>query len=111
MTDTHVVSALKEKRTQVASQIESLQAQLRQSAIDLDHVEAALKLFDPEVDLALPARKIAPVSYDTKPKRDADRVSAATPKILVIDVVRLAKKPVLTRLGSRKPLASHGRPY
>jgi hypothetical protein len=67
MTDTDVVSPLKEKRIQVASQIESLQAQLRQSVIDLDHVEAALKLFDPEVDLsALPARKIAPVSYDTK---------------------------------------------
>ena len=35
MTDTHVVSALKEKRIQVASQIESLQGQLRQAVIDL----------------------------------------------------------------------------
>jgi hypothetical protein len=42
MTDTHVVSALKEKRTQVASQIESLQGQLRQATKDLDHVEAPL---------------------------------------------------------------------
>jgi len=32
MTDTHVVSALKEKRIQVASQIESLQAQLQKLA-------------------------------------------------------------------------------
>jgi len=46
MTDTHVVSALKEKRVQVASQIESLQGQLRRAVIDLDHVEAALLLFD-----------------------------------------------------------------
>ena len=52
MTETHVVSALKEKRIQVASQIESLQGQIRQATIDLDHVEAALRLFDPEVDLA-----------------------------------------------------------
>jgi hypothetical protein len=52
MTDTHVVSALKTKRIQVASQIESLQGQLRQATIDLDHVEAALRLIDLDVDLA-----------------------------------------------------------
>jgi hypothetical protein len=36
MTDTHVVSALKAKRIQVASQIEALQGQLRKAGIDLD---------------------------------------------------------------------------
>ena len=87
MADPHVVSALKEKRIQVASQIESLQAQLRQSVIDLDHVEAALKLFDPEVDLsALPARKIAPVSYDTK--GDTGRI--------ILETLRTATKPLST---------------
>jgi hypothetical protein len=87
MTDTHVVSALKEKRIQVASQIESLQGQLRQAVIDLDHVEAALKLFDPEVDLAaLPARKIAPVSYDTK--GDTGRI--------ILETLRTATKPLST---------------
>lgn len=87
MTDTHVVSALKEKRIQVASQIESLQGQLRQAVIDLDHVEAALKLFDPEVDLsALPARRIAPVSYDTK--GDTGRV--------ILETLRTATKPLST---------------
>jgi hypothetical protein len=61
VTDTHVVSALKEKRVQVASQ--PCRASYG-AVIDLDHVEAALLLFDPGVDLAaLPARKIAPVSY------------------------------------------------
>jgi len=87
LADPHVVSALKEKRIQVASQIESLQAQLRQSVIDLDHVEAALKLFDPEVDLsALPARKIAPVSYDTK--GDTGRI--------ILETLRTATKPLST---------------
>lgn len=87
MTDTHVISALKEKRIQVASQIEALQGQLRQAVIDLDHVEAALKLFDPEVDLsALPARKIAPVSYDTK--GDTGRI--------ILETLRTATKPLTT---------------
>ena len=63
----HVVWGLIAKRAEIAGQIEVLQAQLRQSVIDLDHVAAALLLLDPDVDMAaLPARKVAPVSFDTK---------------------------------------------
>jgi predicted secreted Zn-dependent protease len=40
MTDTHLVSALKEKRMRVASQIEVLQEQIQQTTIDFDHVES-----------------------------------------------------------------------
>lgn len=87
MADTHVVSALKEKRIQVASQIEALQDQLRQAVIDLDHVEAALRLFDPNVDLAaLPPRKVAPISYDTK--GDTGRI--------ILETLRTATKPLTT---------------
>lgn len=87
MTDTHVVSALKTKRMEVAGQIEALQGQLRQAVLDLDHVEAALLLFDPDVDLAaLPARKVAPVSYDTK--GDTGRI--------ILETLRTATKPLST---------------
>jgi hypothetical protein len=87
MTDTHVVSALKEKRIQVASRIEALQGQLRQAVIDLDHVEAALLLFDPNADMAaLPARKVAPISYDTK--GDTGRI--------ILETLRTATKPLST---------------
>jgi hypothetical protein len=87
LTDTHVVSALKTKRIQVASLIESLQGQIRQACIDLDHVEAVLLMFDPEVDLsALPARKVAPVSYDTK--GDTGRI--------ILETLRTATKPLST---------------
>jgi hypothetical protein len=87
VTDTHVVSALKEKRIQVASQIESLQGQLRQATIDLDHVEASLRLFDPDVDLAaLSPRKVAPVLYDHK--GDTGRV--------ILDTLRESMRPLST---------------
>jgi hypothetical protein len=87
MTDTHVVSALKEKRIQVASLIQSLQGQIRQATIDLDHVEASLKLFDPDVDLAaLSPRKVAPVLYDTK--GDTGRV--------ILDTLRNSMRPLST---------------
>jgi hypothetical protein len=58
MGETHVVSALKEKRIKLATEIEGLQAQLRQRVIDPDHCEATLRLFDPEADIGrlVPAR-------------------------------------------------------
>lgn len=87
MTDTHVVSALKDKRIQIASQIESLQGQLRRATIDLDHVEASLRLFDPDVDLAaLAPRKVAQVLYDTK--GDTGRV--------ILETLRTAMRPLTT---------------
>jgi hypothetical protein len=87
MTDSHVVSALKTKRMEVAGQIEALQGQLRQAVIDLDHVEAALRLFDPDVDLAaLPPRKVAPVSYDTK--GDTGRI--------ILETLRESPRPLST---------------
>jgi hypothetical protein len=87
MTDTHVVSALKTKRSQVAGQIEALQGQLRQATIDLDHVEAALRLFDPEVDLAaLSPRKVAPILYDTK--GDTGRI--------ILETLRTSMRPLST---------------
>jgi hypothetical protein len=87
MTDTHVVSALKTKRIQCASLIESLQGQIRQAVMDLDHVEAALRLFDPDVDLAaLSPRKVAQVLTDHP--GDTGRV--------ILDTLRTSMRPITT---------------
>src|SRR5262249_15032593 len=84
---TYVISGLKEKRIQLVSQIEALQAQLRQAFTDLDHVEAALALFDPDFDFDCPpARRIAPAWGDTK--RDSGRI--------ILETLRHAAKPLLT---------------
>jgi hypothetical protein len=43
-----------------------LQGKIRQATIDLDDIEAALRLFDPEVDMAaLSPRKVAQVLFRT----------------------------------------------
>ena len=44
----HVVTGLIEKRREIAGQIEALQARMRQAVADLDHVEAAIRLFKPD---------------------------------------------------------------
>ncbi len=51
MADTHVVSALKDKRGELAGQIDALQDQLRQAFIDMDHIDASLRMFAPDIEL------------------------------------------------------------
>lgn len=87
MADTHVVSALKEKRIKLATEIEGLKQQLHQRVIDLDHVEAALKLFDPDVVISeLGPRKVPQVLSDIH--GDTGRV--------ILDTLRTATAPMST---------------
>src|ERR1700712_1034109 len=87
MTDTHVVSALKERRIKLATEIEGLQASLRSRVIDLDHVEATLKQFDPDTDFAkLGPRRVPQVLTDIH--GDTGRV--------ILDTLRTATAPVST---------------
>lgn len=87
MAETHVVSALKERRVKLATDIEGLQAQLRKAVIDLDHVEATLKQFDPDVNLGeLGPRKVPQVLADIH--GDTGRV--------ILDTLRTATAPLST---------------
>jgi hypothetical protein len=51
MAETHVLSALLDKRAELAGKIEFVQTELRQLIIDLDNLDATIRLFDPEIDL------------------------------------------------------------
>ena len=51
MAEPHVVSALLRKRSEIAGRIEHTQTALRQLIIDLDNLDAALRLFVPDIDL------------------------------------------------------------
>jgi hypothetical protein len=47
----HVVTGLITKRREIAGQIEDLQRRMKQAVADLDHVEASLRIFKPDIDL------------------------------------------------------------
>lgn len=51
MADPHVLTGLISKRAEIAGQIEHTQDKLRQLVIDLDHVDAAIHIFDPSIEL------------------------------------------------------------
>jgi hypothetical protein len=64
MKNEHVLSGLIAKRAEIAGQIERLQLEIRQLVVALDHVDASIRLFDPNVDLEdvksrLPPRHMA----------------------------------------------------
>ena len=52
MAEPHVVTGLIHKRSELAGQIEHHQTVLRQLIIDLDNLDATLRLFVPDIELA-----------------------------------------------------------
>ena len=51
MENEHVVSGLIAKRAELAGMIEAKQMELRQLVIDIDNVDATIRLFRPDIDL------------------------------------------------------------
>ena len=51
MVTTHAITALRDKRGKLAGQIDALQDQLRQAFIDMDHIDATLRMFVPDIEL------------------------------------------------------------
>jgi hypothetical protein len=56
---TLTVSGLLRKRAEIAGQIESLQSQLGQMLANLDHLDASIRVFAPEIE-NLPVKAVAP---------------------------------------------------
>ena len=69
MENEHVISGLIRKRAEIAGQIESLQTQLRAAVVALDNVEATLRLFAPDIDLAAHGERKVPVCSSSRRSR------------------------------------------
>jgi len=87
MPGVHVVSALVEKRARIAGEIENLQKLLREAVIQLDHVEATLRIFDPAIDInQIGPRRVIQVHHAHH--GDITRI--------VLDALRTAMRPIAT---------------
>jgi hypothetical protein len=114
MAETHVLSALLAKRSELAGKIEFTQTELRQLIIDLDNLDATIRLFEPEIDLEaikpkpLPARNTAFRGEVTRivlsTLRKADKplpVYEITMHVMVARSLNAADKPLLKVLAKR----------
>lgn len=60
--DAEALSGLAQRRTKVMVEISRLKSELRDAVIQLDHIEATMRMFDPQIDFrALGARGDLPV--------------------------------------------------
>jgi hypothetical protein len=84
----NVLHALVRKRAELAGRIEHCQLELRHLIAELDHVDATIRIFNPDVDI--PAIRSKPV-----PPRHAAFKGEVTR--VVLDTLREAEAPVTSR--------------
>src|ERR1700684_1926678 len=60
MENEHVLGGLTRKRAEIAGQIEHTQAALRKLVTDLDAIDAAIRIFDPDADIGAIKAKAYP---------------------------------------------------
>lgn len=83
----HVVTGLIAKRSEIAGQIEHLQAELKAKVCELDCIEGAIRVFDPEIDIAAIApRKVPPAHHAFR--GEVSRI--------VLEALRKADRPLST---------------
>ena len=99
MVKTHVLSALIRKRAEIVGQIEHTQDALRQLVIDLDNLDATIRLFKPDIDLA-----------EIKPKPLPPRHHAYKGEVsrIVLDALRQSPKPLTAQELAQYVMAHRG---
>jgi len=89
MAELHVIAALRDKRSELAGKVLLLEQQLAEHSASLTHVDATMRLFDPQLR-----------PEDVQPKRQRTRGTWFRPGEclrLIYDVLREAPEPVPTR--------------
>ena len=84
----NVLHALTRKRSEIAGRIEHGQLELRRLIAELDHIDAAIRIFNPSVDIGSIRAKPVPPRHAAF-KGEVTRV--------VLDALRDAEKPLTSR--------------
>jgi hypothetical protein len=95
----NTLAGLVEKRAEISSKISHTRAMLRQLIIDLDHVDAAIRLFDPSYDVGGIRQKI-PTAAHRALRGDLTRAT--------LDALRDAPGPMTTKELARHVMAERG---
>ena len=89
MAETHVIGALRNKRAEMAGMLRQLEQQLAQQRANLAHVDATMRLFDPDIR-----------PKDIRPKQPRERNAwfrQGECLRLIYDELREATQPLTTR--------------
>jgi hypothetical protein len=89
MAEPHVIGALRNKRAELAGMLRQLEQQLAQQRVNLAHIDATMRLFDPDIR-----------PKDIRPKQPRERNAwfhQGECLRLIYDELREATQPVTTR--------------
>ncbi len=89
MADPHVITALVKKRAHLAGDIENAHEALRKMVLDLENLDATLRLFDPDYHV----EAIRPKAF-RPPKDWSNRGQMSR---IILSVLRQAAEPLTTR--------------
>ena len=96
-TGAHALSGLIAKRAEIAGQIEATRAGLQKLIVDLDHIDAAIRIFDPDHDVSgIRAKRTAQVT------RRGDSIRQ------ILDMLRGAEVQMTTRQIALQVMAARG---
>ena len=100
MSDTYqlTMAGLLRKRAEVTSEIAVLQDRLRSTVAALDHLDATIRIFDPDADLAEPDRRPPPMFSGVRGELTR----------FILDTLRAASGPMLTVDVAKAVLATRG---
>lgn len=104
MAESHVVSGLVAKHAELAGLIQFHRTEIERVASDLKHLDATLKLFDPEINLRSLATKRVHSSRTGGFKRFESRESHTW----VLDQLREAEQPLTTVVMAERIMIAKG---
>jgi hypothetical protein len=98
-TGTHTLAGLVDKRAEIAGRIEQLQIEMRELILALEHVDATIKLFDPDYAIENIRPKPVPAIYKAFP---GDMIR------LVLSLLRESPGPLSTKQITLHVMAARG---
>lgn len=98
-TGAHALSGLIAKRAEIAGQIAATREELRKLIVALDHIDAAIRLFDPGYDVE---------SIRDKPVHPAQIARRGDSIRLLLDLLREATEPLSTKQLALQVMAHRG---
>lgn len=103
MTDSHVISALTDKRARIDGEIQMRRFQITRLEMELAHVDATIRMFRPGYDIS----KIATKRTITRSKTGTVRGSGTRE---ALKVLREATEPLTSREIAERILEARGEP-
>jgi len=98
MKNEHVLSGLIAKRAELAGKVETLQREMRETVLAIDHIDAAIRMFDPDADLD-------DIKPRLPPRQQAFRGEVSR---LVLNALRKAERPMTVSELALLVLAGRG---